>query len=99
MTLREATALIALYRACADPEARTRAEALVPDLAEWRGAEMVPFEAAKRWRLTASVDDHVVSDKVVVARHADLDAHREQMRAELDLAPGKVVISTTETRL
>ena len=35
MTLREFTALVRLFQACADPALRRRAAELVPELREW----------------------------------------------------------------
>jgi hypothetical protein len=85
MTFREAQAILLLWTACADPETRARAAALVPELTEW---ETSPPDAARRWRITLrNINGGVIVEEDLVCREADLPAHTSHLAARYDLAP------------
>jgi hypothetical protein len=92
MTLREATALIRLYRACLDEALRARARELVPELEEFDEEVSAP-NSIRRWLLIASVDGYEVGRQTVACAEADLEAHRKAFGADLALMNDVAVTS------
>jgi hypothetical protein len=90
-TIREALALIRLYRACDSEVERSRARELVPELVEFdetRGpVAFAPAPDAERWLLKASAADgtHLGHQRVVCSA-ANLEVYKADFAANFDLA-------------
>jgi hypothetical protein len=88
MTIREALAMMKLYRACPDEAVRTRALELVPELAEFDDSAPV---AVARWRLTATYSDgQFISDREVECSENALEAHSRDFVSGL---PSDAIVS------
>lgn len=97
MNLQLVTALVILYRGCADPEVRRRALKLVPTLKEVVDAAEEPQarDDVRRWNLTAWADGYVIQGTNVVCRESELEQHRVNFREQFDLAVN-VKVTTQE---
>ncbi len=88
MTLREATALVLLYRSCASAVAREKAAALVPELLD--AVDPVACAGPARvWSLTAQAEGGRDLGKLtVVSSLEDLPMHQRAFGMGFDLALG-----------
>lgn len=88
MNLQLVTALVILYRGCADAEIRRKALRYVPALREVLDEADLPQAktSVRLWRLAAVADGYHIASKDIVANENDLELHKQSFAREFDLA-------------